>query len=211
MSGGEGSLWLIRHGQTDGNGRRYVGWEDAPLNGTGELQAAAIAATLAEQPPAAIYASPLRRARDTAAPLARALKLPIALEPDLREIHYGDYQGQAKSELQLKLRKHYLHRRLPAGESLHDVYRRACRFRQRIAADLAAARSVAVFGHYWSIRLVLGALTDTSFDALFRPGGYKPANGSIYHIRYRPWGASVTLVAAGYREARPGAGDEFPP
>jgi probable phosphoglycerate mutase len=194
----EGILWLVRHGRTDANGQRYVGWEDPPLNAAGADQAAEIAAILNQRCPAAIYSSPLRRARDTAAPLALRLALPIILEADLREIHYGAHQGRTKAELGLKLRKHHLHQRLPGGESLHDVYLRAGRFRRRIAADLAAARPIAVFGHYWSTRMVLGVLAGAEFDQLFRTGGYKPGNGSIYQIRYRTAGDRLTLVSGAF-------------
>lgn len=200
-SNSEGLLWLVRHGQTNGNGQRYVGWQNPALNEAGEGQAKRIADLLGNRPLQAIYASPLRRACDSAKPLALRLGLPIAIEPELREIHYGDYQGRAKEELGLKLRKDFLHRRLPGGESLHDVYRRACRFRQRIAADLAAARPIAVFGHYWSTRMVFGALAGAEFDELFHSGGYKPGNGSVYEIRYRPAGDRLTLVSAAFLEA----------
>ena len=65
------TLLLVRHGQSAGNARRvFSGSADVPLTATGRAQAAALADRLAHEPIAAVYASPLSRARDTARPTA---------------------------------------------------------------------------------------------------------------------------------------------
>jgi len=59
----------------------------------GRAQAAAVADVLAALPPYAILSSDLARARDTAHELARACGLPVQLDPRLRELDLGAWQG----------------------------------------------------------------------------------------------------------------------
>jgi 2,3-bisphosphoglycerate-dependent phosphoglycerate mutase len=77
-------LLLIRHARPE---RVEVtdGPADPGLSPLGKRQADALAGWLATEPIAAIYASPLRRAQETAAPLAAKLGLPVALDPTLAE------------------------------------------------------------------------------------------------------------------------------
>ena len=67
-------LLLLRHAETDWNREgRYQGWTDTDLSELGRGQAEAASRLLARQPLAAVWSSPLRRARDTAAAIAGAL------------------------------------------------------------------------------------------------------------------------------------------
>jgi broad specificity phosphatase PhoE len=68
----ETRLILIRHGETDDNvGQRVAGWRDSALTERGRIQTELVAAFVADHyRPVAIYASPLRRASETAASLA---------------------------------------------------------------------------------------------------------------------------------------------
>ncbi len=92
-------LWLVRHGQTDWNAAgRIQGWTNIPLNAAGLAQAHELAARLPAQTFSAVYSSPLSRASQTAAALATALRLPVRLEPDLREICRGVLEGLTLSE-----------------------------------------------------------------------------------------------------------------
>src|SRR5258705_11440481 len=66
-------LLLLRHAETDWNREgRYQGWTDTDLSAVGRGQAEAAGRLLARQPLAAVWSSPLRRARDTAAAIADA-------------------------------------------------------------------------------------------------------------------------------------------
>ena len=90
------TLLLVRHAESAGNAARIVqGWRDEPLTEQGLTQAAAVADRLAAYEPhvTAVYSSPLSRARDTAAPLAAALELPLVENTDLREYCYGEAEG----------------------------------------------------------------------------------------------------------------------
>lgn len=76
-------LYLVRHG------RASAGWDDDPdpgLDPLGESQAAEAAARLAPLGPLALVTSPLRRCRETAAPLATAWRVPPVVDDAVAEI-----------------------------------------------------------------------------------------------------------------------------
>jgi broad specificity phosphatase PhoE len=115
---------LVRHGQTAWNvgappaeGERFRGRVDLPLNERGRAQALALAERLADESIAAIYASPLQRAIETAEPTARRLGLTI--QPSHSEVArlYPTLYRQWLQEPHLV--------RPPGGESLEEVRNRA--------------------------------------------------------------------------------------
>jgi probable phosphoglycerate mutase len=94
------TILLARHGETDWNReRRYQGHADEPLNETGRAQARELGDRLREEPITAVYSSDLQRASETAAIVARILGLPVELDPRLREIDVGSWQGRTHEEL----------------------------------------------------------------------------------------------------------------
>lgn len=91
-------LVLVRHGQAEGNRElRYLGATDAPLTETGRDQARRLATAVRPFAPAAIYSSPLARARDTARVLADECGLPVTLRDDLREMDFGAWEGRTRA------------------------------------------------------------------------------------------------------------------
>jgi broad specificity phosphatase PhoE len=89
-------LILWRHGRTSYNhGNRWQGQLDVPLDDTGLAQASSAAAVLQGLSPAAVVSSDLSRASATAA----ALGLPVTLDPGLREIYAGEWQGLLRTEI----------------------------------------------------------------------------------------------------------------
>jgi broad specificity phosphatase PhoE len=123
---------LIRHGQTDWNLEgRYQGQSDVPLNATGRAQAHTLARQLRGQSLAASYSSDLERARETSLIIAAALHLPVILEPRLREIDQGEWEGQLVdiikaryAELWQKRTVDPAHVRPPGGETVGEVAKR---------------------------------------------------------------------------------------
>ncbi len=90
------AFWFLRHGETDWNAEgRSQGRTDVPLNATGVAQAHAAAGLLQGRGIASIVSSPLSRARDTAAVVAAAVGLPVAVVTDLQEVSFGVYEGLA--------------------------------------------------------------------------------------------------------------------
>jgi broad specificity phosphatase PhoE len=176
-------LYLVRHGRTGGNGNRYVGWADEPLDEVGRKQARAVADRLAGEAIDAVYASPLSRAVDTARPLAERHGAPLRVRAELKEIDYGGYQGVLKADRKLRLRKHHLYDAMPGGESLHDVFRRIERLHRELEPELRAGRGVAAVGHFWSLRMLVGVLAGTPFEELFaRSVEFSPENGSVWRM-----------------------------
>lgn len=91
-------LVLVRHGQSqayqDGETFPLVdGHGDPPLSAHGEMQAKLVCARLATEGIDAIYVTTLRRTAQTAAPLARQCRLEMRVEPDLREVYLGEWEG----------------------------------------------------------------------------------------------------------------------
>jgi alpha-ribazole phosphatase len=96
-------LLIVRHGQTAWNADgRFMGQLDVPLDETGRAQALAVAKRLADERPATIYSSDLVRARDTAIAIQEAIapRPELKLDPRLREMNFGDWQGQTYAEIQ---------------------------------------------------------------------------------------------------------------
>jgi len=87
-------ICIIRHGETDWNvEKRIQGHTDIPLNENGRAQALAMAFNAAHQRFQAIYSSDLARAQETARVLAQREGLEVKLLSQLRERHFGVFQG----------------------------------------------------------------------------------------------------------------------
>jgi probable phosphoglycerate mutase len=92
-------FWFLRHGETDWNAENLSqGNVDVPLNAVGLAQAREAAPKLRHRGITTILASPLSRARDTANIVAEVLGLPVAIEPELREVSFGVKEGQPMAD-----------------------------------------------------------------------------------------------------------------
>lgn len=91
---------VARHGRTAWNvAGRYQGHADVPLDDEGQAQAAQLAERLAALQPSLIVSSDLRRALDSAAPLAGAAGLPLVVDRRLREVDVGNWEGLTQAEV----------------------------------------------------------------------------------------------------------------
>lgn len=94
---------VLRHGQTGHNAAgMWQGQLDTDLSDVGRAQAQAAASVLAALHPRVVVSSDLRRAADTARAVARAADLDVRLDPRLREIHAGQWQGMAHTEIEAR-------------------------------------------------------------------------------------------------------------
>ena len=93
-------LLIVRHGATANNAEaRFTGQSDVGLSALGERQAVALAERLRGAQMGHIVASDLVRARVTAEAVAHCHDLPVALDPDLREISMGAWEGMTFAEI----------------------------------------------------------------------------------------------------------------
>lgn len=101
-------LWLIRHGESQGNlERRVQGWADYPLTELGRQQALRLAERLAqpvdsqwgERPIQELVASPLQRAAETAEIVSQALALPVLFDARLKEYNFGPLNGLTPDDI----------------------------------------------------------------------------------------------------------------
>ncbi len=151
------TVLLIRHGHTDAVGHRLTGrLPGVHLSSTGRAQAERLAVRLRHYSPAAIYTSPLERARDTAYPASRALGIGLYECAGLTEVNFGEWTGRSFAELQEDATwVRYNARRegalVPDGESANDVQRRIL----STLVDLAfrhEEQTIAAFTHAELIR-----------------------------------------------------------
>ena len=159
---------MARHGETDWNReRRFQGHADPPLNDVGREQAAELAQTLAESKLAAVYASPLARARETAEIVAGVLGLPVEMRPALREVDVGSWQGLTRDEVEERYPEGF-RRWLDLGPGWDDgeTYEELGR---RVLADLLelAARHpgerILVVSHGGTMRAAQAAAAQTDY------------------------------------------------
>jgi probable phosphoglycerate mutase len=145
-------LWLIRHGETEWTvSKKHTGRTDIPLTEAGQQAARKLEPLLAEHRFAAVFTSPLQRARQTA---ALAGFEDAQVDADLHEVDYGEYEGRTSAEIREERPDWLLWRDgSPGGESIEEVAARA----DGVLARLEAIDgNVLLFGHGHFSR-VLGA------------------------------------------------------
>jgi len=156
-------LYLIRHGETEWNKlRRIQGHSDIPLNESGNEQARRLAERYRETTFAAIYASDLQRARDTAAPLAEALGLPVHTLADLRERCYGTWEGLTYEEIRARFADPDPDDTIYGIETLEALKERAARCLEGLAAN-HPEQVIAVVSHGGFINAFLHKVTNGQF------------------------------------------------
>src|SRR5271170_305795 len=125
-----GKLILVRHGHTHlnsaGSDERLRGWLDVPLDEEGLREAATTAELLQHYPIDVIHSSDLRRARQTAEVIRRAIRARVVATKDLRPWNLGVFCGQRVRDLLPFLNQLNQFPELPApgGESFHQFYGR---------------------------------------------------------------------------------------
>jgi broad specificity phosphatase PhoE len=159
---------LVRHGTTLLNrSHRYRGRIDVPLDQGGWQDAWTAAAALRAEGLVAIYASPLRRARDTARIIADAAELDAVFDlPGLLNVDYGLWEGLTAEEAAARFPVEYDAYQTyapgaacPGGESL-DVAAERVLLSLRMLALLHPGQTVAAVSHAVNVRLALAAVTD---------------------------------------------------
>jgi broad specificity phosphatase PhoE len=151
------TLLLVRHGETDWNAEgRLQGHTDRPLNEYGRRQARELADRLALEEIAAIYASDLARAQETAEIVGTRLGLPVVVDPDLREKNWGSWEGLTSEE---RLTVEF------EGESTEQHRERILRSVRRIVERHPDQRIVVVT-HGGSLRRIQAAVSGVAMPVI---------------------------------------------
>src|SRR5262249_31013424 len=151
---------LLRHGDTQlSPEHRFSGLRDLPLSANGTRQAQSAACRLADGAPIdAVVSSPLQRAVATAAIAAGKLGLTAAIDDDLRETDFGEWDGFTLAEIQQRWPAAAASWRCdprqapPGGESIADTAHRVNRACDRLLRD-HRGQTVLVVSHITPIKI----------------------------------------------------------
>lgn len=220
-------LLLVRHGQATYNveGRHPGHLPHVPLTDEGRRQAHMVAVALAALPLSAVVSSPLQRARDTAAIIARGWALPLRLDPRLLDTNVGPFAGKTGVELKdVPAWRAFLEHPTeppPGVESLADVQARALATIEELARASRLGDYLVVVTHADVIKLALAhylgiaiasvghlAIGNATVSALAFRGSDPP---EVLAINWQPGPAWLTPPLLRPAEAAPSALAAEPP
>jgi probable phosphoglycerate mutase len=180
------TLLLIRHGMTDAVGRQLTGrLGGVHLNEQGRTEVEALSARLRSTPLAAVYASPLERAMETARAVAQPHALEVIPREALLESDFGTWSGRMLADLDtdVEFRRFNSNRSgtcPPAGEHMSVIQARMVNELLRIR-DAHPDQSVAVVSHGDPLRAVICAFAGISIDLMQRLE-ISPASVSVLRL-----------------------------
>lgn len=182
------TIILARHGETEWNAEEiFRGRIDVDLNETGIREAELLAKHLSYMATAAVYSSPLKRALQTAEMIARHHDVKVEVSPQLIDLDYGEWQGLSHETVRDRYGQLY-HEwlnspqlvKMPAGESLDDVRRRAISLVEDITAKaegavvlvshrvvhkvLICALLALDISHFWNIRIDTAGISVFAYE-----------------------------------------------
>lgn len=191
------TVLFVRHGQTPTTGAVLPGRaKGLHLGDEGHKQAEAVAERIATLPKvAAVYASPLERTRETAAPIAKRLGLPVTVDRGLLECDFGDWTGKRLDRLRklpewVTVQRYPSGFRFPNGESFTEM-------QARVTSTVATLRrqhprgTVVVVSHADPIKAAVADALGTHLD-LFQRIVISPC--SVTTIAYGAAGPVVLAV-----------------
>lgn len=185
----------IRHGETAWNvDTRIQGHLDIPLNDTGLWQAERVAAALAGEPIAAVYASDLKRAHVTAGAIAQVAGRSVVAHTGLRERSFGVFEGKTFTEIDATWPEDALawRRRVPewtpaGGESLLALRERIAQTAQALA-ERHMGEQIVLVAHGGVLDVLYRIATGQDLQA---PRTWQLGNASINRLLWTPQGFSL--------------------
>ena len=157
MANEEQNVSLLRHGETEwSRSGKHTSVTDLPLTENGRVAARRLRSLLAAQKFVRVLTSPLQRARETCE--LAGLGAQAAIDPDLMEWHYGEYEGLTTKQIRLTRPGWSLFRDgCPGGESPDQVAARADRVVDKIRATDG---NVVLFAHGHILRVLAARWID---------------------------------------------------
>jgi len=152
MAASTQKVYVIRHGETEWSlTGQHTGVTDLPLTENGRAVARRLRPVLAEPTFQLVLTSPLRRARETCE--LAGLGACAAVEPDLHEWDYGEYEGLTSKQIHHKQPNWMLFRDgCPGGETPEQIGARVDRV---IARVRGTAGDVVLFAHGHVFRVLV--------------------------------------------------------
>ena len=200
---------LVRHGTTPTTGKILPGRaRGLHLAESGKEQARRAAERIAELGAiAAIYSSPLERARETAAPIAGALRKPVRIERGLLECDFGDWTGQSLRRLMKKPEWATVQRapsmfRFPDGESFVEMQTRMADAVDRIRRR-HPGKTVVCVSHADPIKALVAHATGTPLDLFQRIVISTCSVTAIMYTDSSPIVLTVNSTGASLKDLRP--------
>jgi ribonuclease H / adenosylcobalamin/alpha-ribazole phosphatase len=193
------TLLLIRHAEHTDYDKRFSGRAGGVmLSAAGEVQAERLAARVAHEPIAAVYASPRERTQATAAAVARPHALEVVTDNDLDEIDLGDWTGKSVDELReteafVRWNEHRGQACPPGGEPMRAVVDRVTGFARR-AAIRHDGEAVVVVSHSDVIRGLVTACLGMPLDNILR---FEIGPASVSRLVFGDWGARLLSLNEG--------------
>ncbi len=181
------TIYLVRHASHDRLGKTLCGrMPGVVLGESGLAEAAELSERFASEPLAAVYSSPLERARQTAEAIAALQNLTPEIDEDLNEIDFGEWNGRSFEALHgddawRRWNRARMHARPPGGETMLEAQVRAARFLSSAHAQHPEGAVVAV-SHGDVIKAALAHVLGLPLE---------------FHHRLEIRPASISAVAAG--------------
>lgn len=172
--------------------------EGISLTADGRRQAERLAERLAAQRLAAVHASPVQRAKETAAEIARASGVEVEVVDALEEIDFGTWTGRSFAELEgdpawRKWNDCRSRAVPPGGEDMAAAQSRAVDH-VRAAAKRFAGGTVAMVTHCDVIRAVVAAILGLSLDNVLR---FDVDPASVSRVAAGDWGEKLMTLNEG--------------
>jgi broad specificity phosphatase PhoE len=191
-------IWIARHGQTETNRQGiFCGHAETALTPLGQAQARALAVRLRAVPITAVYTSDFARAMDTAALALEGRALAPRVDPDLRELHYGEWELRQEREIARLFPEQYGLMRAedpawcpPGGETVAAVRERTLAALRRIARR-HRGEQVLVVSHGTAINCMLSGVLGMAVSHVFR---FDVANCGLSAVVLRRQNFVVTML-----------------
>ena len=189
-------LILVRHGETYWNEERRVqgGGSDTELSDIGVNQVRKLAAFLKNESITAIISSPLQRAIRTAEAIASYHQLSVEIDAGLEELGVGELEGVSLSSLSTTFSQFLMRwwqgdgsERLPGGESLIELQKRAW-----LAIEHLLARhedgAIVVVSHYFVILAIILKALDLPLEYFTK---FKVDTGGVSILEIEDYGTRL--------------------
>lgn len=188
------TILLIRHGENEWTESHKLAGRTAGvhLNDYGRLQAKALGQRLAKVKLNAIYASPLERTMETAQAIADHHQLKVKTRPNILEVDYGDWTGEAVKKLAKNkswpvIQFYPTGAGFPGGETMYQMQARMVQEVNKLVGK-HPGQIIAVVGHADLIKAAVAHYLGVHFDLFQR---IVISTASITTISFSPMGPRI--------------------